>query len=100
MSEHEETALYTPLAEEQLDALEVGPDEALFNAVLDAIDQILDFPDVAKAKSPPLRDNAGSTIFSTVVMYETDPRWLVFWRLGTAGPVILGVAPLPQTLHG
>lgn len=87
--------LYAPLAEEQLDALAVGLDEALYNAVLDAIDHILDLPEDAKSKSPPLRDNEGRTILSTVVMYEADPRWFVFWRLDAVGPVILGVAPLP-----
>ena len=90
-------ALYAPLAEEQLDALQVGPDELLYNAVLDAIDQILDLTDDAQAKSPPLRDSEGRTILSTVVMYEADPRWFVFWRLGGSGPVILGIAPLPPS---
>lgn len=97
MSQPDEDALYAPVAEQQLDALQVGPDELLYNAVLDAIDHILDLPDDARAKSPPLRDNDGRTILSTVVMYEADPCWFVFWRLGDAGPVILGVAPLPQT---
>ena len=98
MNQPDEDALYTPLAEKQLDALQVGPDEHLYNAVLDAIDHILDLTDDARAKSPPLRDNEGRTILSTVVMYEADPRWFVFWRLAASGPVILGVAPLPQTL--
>lgn len=97
MSQPDEDALYAPLAEKQLDALQVGPDEHLYNAVPDAVDCILDFPDVAKTRSPPLRDNEGRTILSTVVMYEADPRWFVFWRLGPSGPVILGVAPLPHS---
>ena len=97
MSQSDEDGLYTPLAEQQLDALQVGPDELLYNAVLDAIDHILDLTEDARAKSPPLRDNEGRTLLSTVVMHEADPRWFVFWRLDDAGPVILGVAPLPQT---
>ena len=97
MSQSDEDALYAPAAEQQLDALQVGPDERLYNAVLDAIDHILDLSDDAKAKSPPLRDNEGRTILSTVVMHEADPRWFVFWRLGASGPVILGVAALPET---
>lgn len=96
MSRPDEEALYAPAAEQQLDALHVGPDEGLYNAVLDAIDHILDLPDDARAKSPPLRDNEGRTILSTVVMHEAVPRWFVFWRLGASGPVILGVAALPQ----
>jgi hypothetical protein len=96
----DEGALYAPVAEQQLDALQVDPDELLYNAVLDAIDHILDLADDARAKSPPLRDNEGRTILSTVVMYEADPRWFVFWRMGDTDPVILGVAPLPQTHPG
>ena len=97
MSQSEEDALYSPVAEQQLDALQIGADELLYNAVLDAIDHILDLTADARAKSPPLRDNEGRTILSTVVMYEADPRWFVFWRLGGSGPVILGIAPLPLT---
>ena len=75
MSQREDEALYSPVADKQLDVLQVGPDELLYNAVLDAIDHILDLTEDARAKSPPLRDNQGRTILSTVVMYEADPRW-------------------------
>lgn len=36
--------LYSPLAEEQPDELQAGPEEDLYNAVLDSIDRILDVP--------------------------------------------------------
>jgi len=87
--------LYSRLAETQLDELEHGPDPELYNAVLDAIEAVLDQTDTARARSPGLRDAAGRPLFSTVVMHDADPRWFVFWKDAAAGPVILGVAPLP-----
>lgn len=87
--------LYAPLAQQQLDALERGPDAELYNAVLDAVEVVLDQTDAARARSPGLRDADGKVLFSTVVMYEADPRWFVFWKETAAGPVILGVASLP-----
>lgn len=87
--------LYSPEAEAQLDALEAGPDEALYNAILDAIERVLDFPDLERGKSPGLRDSAGRPLFSTVVMYERDPRWFVFWNASDGVIRILGVGALP-----
>ena len=87
--------LYTPEADAQLDHLAVGPDSLLYNALLDAIDHILDRTDSARDLSPPLRDARGNTILATVGMFEKDPRWFVFWALRQDGPVILGVGPLP-----
>lgn len=87
--------LYSPEAEEQLDVLAAGPDAELYNAVLDAIDRILDDTDAARATCPPLRDGAGRPILATVVMDERDPRWFVFWSDASGEPVLLGVAPLP-----
>lgn len=92
----QEPSLYAPEADEQLDALQVGPDEDLYNAVLDAIDFVLDHTEDARVVSPPLRDSAGKQVLATVVMYELDPRWFVFWDLRVAGVVILGVGALPD----
>lgn len=91
----EESSLYTPEAEEQLDVLQVGPDAGLYNAVLDAIDHVLDHTDKARVASPPLRDANGEAIRATVVTYELQPRWFVFWVERPAGVVILGVGQLP-----
>lgn len=91
--------LYSPEADAQLDALAAGPDPDLYNAVLDAIDHILDRTDTARVTSPPLRDAAGRAILATVVMHERDPRWFVFWSDTSGVPVILGVGALP-TLCG
>lgn len=90
-----EEDLYSPEAEEQLDHLAHGPDADLYNAVLDAIDHVLDETPTARMTSPPLRDAAGRPIRATVVMYERDPRWFVFWAEPSYGPVILGVGALP-----
>jgi len=87
--------LYAPEAEDQLDALAVGPDEELYDAVLDAIDHVLDRTDQARIASPALRDAMGKPLLATVVMYERDPRWFVFWDERPAGVVILGVGALP-----
>lgn len=87
--------LYSPEADEQLDALAAAPDPDLYNAVLAAIDHVLDDTEAARVTSPPLRDAAGRTILATVVMYERDPRWFVFWSDASGEPVILGVGPLP-----
>jgi len=88
--------LYSPDAEDQLDDLEVNAPADLYNAILECIKHILDNADSARQKSPPLRDANGRAVLGTVVMYDKDPRWFVFWRLGPKGPVILGVGPLPD----
>jgi hypothetical protein len=87
--------LYSAAADDQLEALAAGPDPDLYNAVLDAIDRVLDDTETARVTSPPLRDAAGRPILATVVMYERDPRWFVFWSDASGELVILGVAPLP-----
>lgn len=88
--------LYSPEADAQLDDLATGPDARLYNAILDAIDHVLDDTAGARAKSPPLRDSKGRPILATVVMYERDPRWFVFWSETQGDPVILGVGALPE----
>lgn len=88
--------LYSPQAEQALDALQVGPEEDLYNAVLEAIDHILDHPQAARAVSPGLRDLRGEIVFGTAVMYPSDPRWHIIWNLRGAEPYILGVGPLPR----
>jgi hypothetical protein len=87
--------LYAPEADEQLDALAAGSDEELYDAVLDAIDHVLDRTDQARMASPSMRDAKGKPVLATVVMYERDPRWFVFWDERAAGVVILGVGALP-----
>lgn len=96
MSGGDGSELYTPEAEDQLDALQAGPDGDLYEAVLTTIEHVLDSTDTARALSPPLRDGAGRPVFGTVVMYEADPRWYVFWGDRPAGVVILGVGALPR----
>ena len=88
--------LYTPEADQQLDELAAGPDAGLYDAVLDTIDRILDHTEASRVLSPPLRDSAGRTVLATPVMYETDPRWFVFWTAPDSVPVIRGVGALPS----
>lgn len=87
--------LYTLLADRQLDDLYDDAPVDLYNAVVDCIDYILDEPAAAREKAPPLQDADGRALLSTVVMYEKDPRWFVFWRMRSEGPVIVGIGPLP-----
>lgn len=87
---------YTPAAEQQLDDLAGAPDAALYDAVLDAIDRVLDETEHARSASPPMTDAAGKRVLATVVLYEKDPRWFVFWAQRPAGAVILGVGALPR----
>ena len=91
----EDPSLYSPEAEEHLDALEVGPDAELYNAVLAAIEYVLDHTDQARMASPPLRDAQGKPVLATVVTYELDPRWFAFWVERPVGVVVLGVGELP-----
>lgn len=86
--------LYTPEAEAQLDELQLSGDPELYNAILDAIDHVLDNTGQARMTSPPLRDSQGKPILGTVVMYDRDPRWFVFWAERPIGVVILGAGPL------
>lgn len=88
--------LYAPEAEAQLDELQAGEDAELYNAVLDAIEHVLDNAESARAASPPLRDTKGRPIWATVVMYQRDPRWFVFWSDSHAEPVIRGIGALPE----
>ncbi len=87
--------LYSPEAARQLDALAAGPDTELWDAVVDALDAVLDHTERQRSLSPALRDAAGRPLFATVVMYERDPRWFVFWNVRDGAPVILGVGILP-----
>lgn len=57
------------------------------------MNDLLDNPDAARLNSPPLQDGQGRAILSTVIRYDKNPRWFVFWRLGSSGPVILGISP-------
>ncbi len=88
--------LYTPLADPQLDELAGTAPEALYKAVLDALDHVLDATEQARLQAPPLQDAEGRAVLSTVVRYDKDPRWFDFWRIGAEGPVILGIGPLPR----
>ena len=90
--------LYSPEAARQLGALAAGPDVELWDAVVDAVDAILDDTERQRALSPGLRDARGKPILATVVMYERDPRWFVFWGVREGEPVILGVGALPHLL--
>lgn len=94
MSEEGE-GLYSPAAARQLDELAAGDDVALWDAVVDALNAILDHPERQRDLSPGLRDAQGRPLLATIVMHERDPRWFVFWNVRDGQPVILGVGALP-----
>jgi len=80
---------YSAGADSQLDALEAGPDVALYNAVLDACELIFRLPGQAQALSPPSPPRRAS---ACGCRFRDSPA-TVF--LSTDGPRIEAVFPHP-----
>lgn len=81
---------YSQVADEQLDALEAGSDAGLYNAVLDACELILSYPEVAQARSTAITTRHGMRLRLPVTGY---PPYKVFWS--SDGPRIEAVFPHP-----
>ena len=79
---------YSPTAEEQLDALEVGPDVDLYNAIIQACELIFLAPEIAQNLSTAFITMDGIVFRLPVAGY---PPYKVFWS--TAGPRIEAVFP-------
>lgn len=67
---------YSAVADEQLDAIEAGPDVELYNATLAACDLILSDPARARSLSTAITTNEGILRRLPVVGY---PPYKVFW---------------------
>lgn len=81
---------YSEVANQQLDALERGPDISLYNAVLDACDLIFRLPAQAQSRSTAITTNEGIRLRLPVTGH---PPCKVFWS--SQGPRIEAVFPHP-----
>jgi hypothetical protein len=81
---------YSKVVDAQLDALEAGPDAALYNAILDACDLVFRLPAQAQARSTAVVTEDGVVMRLPVARH---PPHKVFWT--TAGPRIEAVFPHP-----
>lgn len=83
---------YSSLAEQQIDALEAGPDADLFNAVLDACELIFRLPERAQALSTAITSEHGIRFRLPVAGF---PPYKVFWSSSSEGPRVEAVFPHP-----
>lgn len=81
---------YSQVADQQLDALEQGPDVDLYNAVLDACELIFRLPAQAQARSTAVSTKDGVVLRLPVAGH---PPYKVFWS--SDGPRIEAVFPHP-----
>lgn len=81
---------YSEVADAQLDALEAGPDAALYNAVLDACELVFRAPAAAQARSTAVTTAQGVRLRLPVAGH---PPYKVFWS--SEGPRIEAVFPHP-----
>jgi len=81
---------YSQVADEQLDALESGRHAGLYNAVLDACELILSYPDTAQNRSTAITTRHGVRLRLPVPGY---PPYKVF--RSPEGPRIEAVFPHP-----
>lgn len=81
---------YSQVADQQLDALEQGPDVDLYNAVLDACELIFRLPAQAQARSTAVSTKDGIVLRLPVAGH---PPYKVFWS--SDGPRIEAVFPHP-----
>ena len=81
---------YSAVADAQLDLLESGPDAGLYNAVLDAVELILSYPDRAQRESTAITTTQGIRLRLAVAGH---PPYKIFWS--STGPRIEAVFPHP-----
>jgi hypothetical protein len=79
---------YSRVADEQLDALEAGPDVELYNAVLDACELVFRAPSLAQQRSTAITTHEGVRFRLPVAGH---PPYKVFWS--SEGPRIEAVFP-------
>ena len=81
---------YSEVADQQLDALEAGPDVDLYNAVLDACELIFRLTAAAQARSTAITTSEGTRLRLPVA---GQPPYKVFWS--SDGRRIEAVFPHP-----
>lgn len=82
---------YSEVADQQLDALEAGPDADLYNAVLDVIEAVFASPGRMQSMSSTIRTEDGQMVLRLPV--PGHPPYKVFWS--SEGPRIEAVFPHP-----
>lgn len=85
----------SPEADAQLDALQLGPDAELWNAVCDALDLIVDRPDSAEARREAIVTAAGRTIWMVPVRHSSLDDVVVLWAVENDIEYVLYVGPMP-----
>jgi hypothetical protein len=75
--------LYWPQAAKVLDALASSHDDALYNAVVGAIDLICDFGDSAEARREQYRTSTGTAVWKVAVRTARDDWVVLWWPSGT-----------------
>jgi hypothetical protein len=83
---------YSSIADEQLDALEQGPDPDLYNGALDACQLIFDATGVAQQRSTAITTTEGVRFRLPIVGH---PPYKVFWSHTDDGPRVEAVFPHP-----
>jgi len=81
---------YSQVADDQLDALEAGPNADLYNSTLAACELIFSDPDRARALSTAITTREGIRLRLPVVGH---PPYKVFWSFD--GPRVEAVLPHP-----
>jgi hypothetical protein len=69
---------YSKQASAALDALEVGADVELWNAVCDAVDLVCDHPGDRRGRAEQLKTTAGTPMWKVLVRTRHDD-WVVLW---------------------
>lgn len=91
MAGPEPPVFYAHQADETLDRLEADPAAtALWNAVCDALDLIIDHPDSAPARREALRTTAGTTVWHVPVHAPREADdWAILWHRTDAGQILI-----------
>ncbi len=91
MTGSEPVIYYSWQAAEALDKIEADPEAvALWNALCDTLDLIVDHPDSAAARRDALRTATGTTVWRVTVRVprETDD-WAILWHHDDTGRILI-----------
>ncbi|MGH3504798.1 MAG: hypothetical protein ACRDQA_28470 [Nocardioidaceae bacterium] len=91
MTEPGGAVVYSRQAGEALDKIEADPEAtALWNALCDALDLIIDYPDSAQARRASLRTSTGTTVWHVTVRAPREADdWAVLWQRGPSGQILI-----------
>ena len=92
MSTNRENAAYSEVADKQLDDLEQGDDQDLYNAALDACELIFQASGLAQQRSTAIQTSEGIRLRLPIAGH---PPYKVFWSQSHDGPRVEAVFPHP-----